>query len=88
MGWLLTGFRKNEQGIVVSKTFDSDVLLHGSARQQGWYDSPDKIPDAEKLQAQEDARRAANATKVGQRAGGVQVVHGDYQPKRGAGQPR
>lgn len=38
---ILWGFRKNEQGVVVSKLFDSDNFP------AGWFDSPDKIEPTE-----------------------------------------
>lgn len=47
---ILWGFRKNEQGVIVSRLFDSDNFP------AGWYDSPDKIDppsDVVKLEQRE-----------------------------------
>lgn len=74
MGHIVLGFRKNEQGVIVSKQFDSDVLF-GEARLQGWYDSPTKIPGGEKILADQAARAEATAHTTGQRELGIHPIY-------------
>lgn len=93
MGHILYGFRKNEQGRIESRLFDSQVLF-GEAARQGWVDSPDKLPGAEKMQAREAAEKAAALAKIAEaqaKPPSLPVApgtYGDYTPKRKPGRPR
>ncbi len=74
MGHILYGYRKNERGVIEHRLFDSDELLHGSARFQGWYDSPDKVPGAPAIKEHEALMRADVAKTLGDRDGRIQAA--------------
>jgi hypothetical protein len=85
-GHLLYGYKLNERGRIVHKMFDSDDLLHGFGKQEGWVDSPDKVPGAKKALAAEAAVKAATANTVGMEPKVTGPVYGEV--KRKPGRPR
>ena len=85
MGYLLYGYKMNERGRVVHRTFDSDDLFHGFGKQEGWYDSPDKVPGAKKAQEAEAAVKQSTVNTIAIEPPMTKAVHGE---KRRPGRPR
>jgi len=85
MGFLLYGYKMNERGRIVHKMFDSDELFHGHGKQEGWVDSPDKVPGAKKAQEAAAAAKQATAHTTSPEPPMTGRVHGE---KRGPGRPR
>lgn len=85
MGWLLDGFKMNERGRIIHRKFDSDDLFHGFGKQDGWVDSPDKVPGAKKAMQAEAEAKAATANTVSAEPPMTKAIHGE---KRKPGRPR
>ena len=82
---LLYGYKLNDRGRVVHRTFDREDLLHGFGKREGWYDSPDKVPGATKAQEAEAAVKQSTATTVSMEPPMTKAIHGE---KRRPGRPR
>jgi hypothetical protein len=65
---------------MVHRVFELRDLLHGHGKQEGWYDSPDKVPGSKKAMAAEAAVKAATAHTISPEPAGP--------AKRGPGRPR
>jgi hypothetical protein len=85
MSHLCYGYKMNERGRVVHRLFEHDDLMHGFARQEGWVDSPDKVPGAQKAMQAEAEAKAATAHTLGAEPRLNGPVHGE---KRRPGRPR
>lgn len=85
MGHLTWGYKMNDRGRIVHRTFDIEDLLYGFGKQEGWYDSPDKVPGAKKAQEAEAAVKAATANVIQPEPKVTGPIHGE---KRRSGRPR
>lgn len=85
MSYLLYGYKMNERGRIVHRTFNSDDLFHGFGKAEGWVDSPDKVPGAKKAIQAETEAKAATAHVVSPEPKVTGPIHGE---KRRPGRPR
>ena len=85
MGFLLYGYKMNERGRIVHKMFDSDELFNGHGKQEGWVDSPDKVPGAKKAQEAADSAKQATAHTTSPEPPMTARIHGE---KRKPGWPK
>lgn len=85
MGHLTYGYKLNERGRMIYRTFDSDALHHGYAKDEGWYDSPAKVPGSKEAMAAEAAAKAATAHTTAAEPARAPAPIGE---KRGPGRPR
>lgn len=82
MGVILNGYRRNEQGFVVWKRFDSDDFP------AGWYDSPSKVPGvdppAPEYRVSREPARAVEALPMGDSTHMKPVKRGPGRPRKNA----
>jgi hypothetical protein len=87
MGHLLYGYKMGPRGRIVHRQFDSDELMTGHAKRDGWVDSPNKVPGYEKAEEARKDALAATAHTVSPEPPRIGTVHGD-EVKRKPGRPR
>lgn len=82
MGHLMYGYRLNPRGRVEHQRFDSEDLLNGEAKRNGWVDSPSKIQGGvQAIQAEAETKKAtAHTTGAEPRLTGF--VHGEKRKKK------
>jgi hypothetical protein len=87
MGHILPGFKRNDQGGITTRLFDSDSF----PKEDGWYDAPDKVPPLIRMgqvvpdPARPEVRTSPSEYSISQSHGTYEArPYGSLSPKQAA----